>query len=235
MKKLLTVSLLIMLVMGCRSELRIWAKLSQLNSNIPLTTYMPLMITLPECQERGNASQPSESLRQMHKLLNEIFQGVRYQDCHIREAKYKATFLVRVYIANMDTFNGKYEPGIIYIMGNRHAMKKTARNLNDNRALLIGLSNITKNSILRQKKKYGRDMFTSESKLIIYLENDSKSIINNLVGSMLYADHKPMLAENMRLAELENGHSMSIQLSDVLADSFLVGRNETHTVLSFTN
>lgn len=235
MKKLLIVSLLIMFIMGCRSELRIWVKMSQLSSNTPLTTYMPLMITLPECQERGNASRPSENLRQMHLLLNEIFHHVQYKDCHIREAKYKATFLVPVNIASVDTFNGKYEPGIIYIMGNRNAMKKTAKNQNDNRALLIGLSNATKKNILQQKKKYGRDMLTSESKLIIYLENDSKTVIDNLVGSMLYANKKLILAENTQLTALENGRSMSIQLSDVLADSFLAGKNETYTVLSFKN
>ncbi len=236
MKKLLTVSLIILLISGCRSELRIWTKLTQLDSDIPVTTYVPLMITLPECQATGDASRPSVSLRQMQMLLNELFQGVNYQDCHIRGAEYKATFLVRVDMGSIDAFNGKYEPGIIYLMGNnltKDAKVKNKKNkYANNGALLIGLSTATKNSILRQKKRRGRNMLTSESKLIIYLENNRKSVLDNLMGSLVYINNNPILTENTHLNELKNGRSMSIQLSDVFADSFLVGKNETYTILS---
>lgn len=232
MNRILFLALAIGLLAGCKSELTLSVKMSQLLSPALTSSQAQLLLTVKDCVEiqKTKTVEPSKNLLDIQARMLRILPKIKYSECYTNDKGLSiARFYLPVAIGQFDPDKADYVDSMLYLLGgqldDRLAFKSAP--------LRVALSEDTKARLIREQKNSLDLLLTSDLKITIYIENDTGNDINNMMASGVYINSKAF--SQLQRFQLPAKQRISLRLSDILVDSLRDSEQNGLPILNFVS
>lgn len=195
MKKILLISFISAMLLGCDANVETTVTISQLDAK-PSFVKGNLTVEVPACNDYKDSRNESSSLITAKKEIAQLFKSVEYKECYTQKMKSYASFEIPILVGQnisksellkqVDIIMAKNDKGI-YAMTN---------------------SEFRKNLVQYKKKAMSNIHF----KIAISLVNDTDKAIDKVVITKAFVDNKPYDAADFSLTP---NAKVTITLSDV--------------------
>ncbi len=191
-----------LLLVGCKSELEVNTKYSELTTQPVHTQTAVANIGIVACSSHEDSRKPSDSLIEVQQKIPGVFKGAKYKECYTKNMEVFASFEIPVGVGKADPSN-KYENDINIISQEDGGF----------------LAQATNDFYKRYRDFLKSNMISDvDMKINIAISNDSGKDMN-LNCFATYVDGFPCAIGN---TVVKNGASAVFSLSNVSADTIIM-------------
>ncbi len=236
MGRLLWLSLCVFILVGCKTELSISVKISQLNRNT--YTFIPaqLSIELDTCNEKEQPKRSSLSINELQHKIKELLPQATFIHCKVINNDYvQALFTLPITVGKLNLKQNNFLDRMLYVLGGDYSIYK---NEQDNvvryqsSPLLLTLSEKTRALFVNQLSSADKaSNVLMGSQITLYIENDTGSTIDNIQVYGVYVNNRPYGITPEKIV-LPAGREMIVKLSNVMLAT-LLSQNKPIEVLGF--
>jgi len=195
MKKIFLITSIILVLVGCKVDLKTRVNISDLNSHIKKIVGSQLDVEVTSCNDFDDSRKESSSLREAKSAINQIFPQAEFVECYREKFDYKASFTIPVTVGSKDGDISIYQA-------------------DDNKFNYVAISD----NLQAKIAKYKKNSFDKiDPSITILLKNDTD--IEQPIA--VYSAYINGNGFSFGTLTLPKGNVISIKLSDASMDSII--------------
>lgn len=222
---------------GCKSELNVSVKLSQLSGSTYVLMPAQFSIELDSCSKTNDSKTSSLSLNELQSKIATLIPKANLIKCQpMKNGHAKALFTIPITIGKFNPKQKNFINGVLYVLGGSYTVTKDNSDTDvihyQSTPLLLTMSEQTRmmlattfNSV---DKKFEPLM---DTQMTIYIENDTEYDVDNIRAFGVYVNNKPY-GIKPDIITFPSRREIIVKMSNILLDT-LLSQNEPVQILDF--
>lgn len=243
MNRFLWLSIFAFFFAGCKSELNVSVKLSQLSGSTYVRMPAQLSIELESCNNTNKSKTSSLSLNELQSKIATLVPKANLVKCQsMKNGHARALFTIPITIGKLNPKQNNYINGMLYALGGSYTITKDNSDTDTDTdtdiihyqspPLLLTMSEQTRMMLAAAfnsaDKKFEPLM---DTRMTIYIENDTEYDVGNMQAFGVYVNNKPY-GIKPDIITFPARREIIVKMSNILLDA-LLSQNEPVQILGF--
>lgn len=241
MNRFLWLSVFAFFFAGCKSELNVSVKLSQLSGSTYVLIPAQFSVELSSCSNANESKIPLLSLSELQSKIAKLVPKANLIKCQsMKNGHAQALFTIPITIGKLNPKQNNYIDGMLYVMGGSYTITNDNSDPDSDTDIIHYQSTPLLLTMSEQTRTMLATAFNSADKkfeplmdtqMTIYIENDIGYDVANMQAFGVYVNNKPY-GIKPDIITLPARREIIVKMSNILLDT-LLSRNEPVPILDF--